>query len=378
MSRWSRVVPLLCCVASVAAAQGRPAASAPIRRIMNAAPTAWTDTNGWRLVPEREIRPRDSGPSMFSNPQDIALLPDGRVLVLDESPDRVLLFDAKGAFIRQIGREGDGPGEYRNPVMAVRADTVVLFSGARGRATLLTLDGKPVRDFLTDTHHDGPPISVDTRNRLRVTGGRRVPGEPSVMQWVYFDLTGKKLDSIVPPVAVAPKIWRANIQGGIATTWVPLAPQTTTTFRNDGAMLFAANDRYEVVLTRTGRDTALVFGRTGVQAERVSAGYRDSLWTNLMRNPSLKDVASKNDIPWTYGVLNEMTFDGQGNVWVSSGRGKALRFDVFTADGRFLGAVPTPFRSFWRSSWQGARVAVVAEEDDSPIVRVYRIDRRGK
>lgn len=377
MVRSPQVLTLLCCAVSVAAAQGRPAAPAA-RRLMNAKPVGWADTNGWRLVLERTVQPQDGSKAMLGDPQDVALLPDGRILVLDESPDRVLLFDAKGAFIRQIGREGDGPGEYRNPVMAVRGDTVVLFSGARGRATLLTLDGKPVRDFLTDTHHDGPPISVDTRNRLRVTGSRRVPGEPSATQWVYFDLTGKKLDSIAPPVAVAPKIWRANIQGGIATTWVPLAPQTTTAFRNDGAMLFAANDRYEAVLTRTGRDTALVFGRTGVQAERVTAGYRDSLWANLMRNPYLKDVASKNDIPWTYAILNEMTFDGLGNVWASSGHGKALRFDVFTADGRYLGAVPPPFRSFWRSSWQGQRVAVVAEEDDAPVIRVYRIDRRGK
>ena len=36
----------------------------------------------------------------------------GHIFVMDESGNRIVVFDDKGAFLRQIGREGQGPGEF--------------------------------------------------------------------------------------------------------------------------------------------------------------------------------------------------------------------------------------------------------------------------
>lgn len=40
---------------------------------------------------------------------------DGRILISDQAQQRVLEFDSTGAFVRSIGRDGEGPGEFRGP-----------------------------------------------------------------------------------------------------------------------------------------------------------------------------------------------------------------------------------------------------------------------
>jgi hypothetical protein len=56
-----------------------------IVRVMNGAPTAWTDTNGWKLVYERTVQPAEGSPAMFSNPTDVHLLPDGKVIEVEDA-----------------------------------------------------------------------------------------------------------------------------------------------------------------------------------------------------------------------------------------------------------------------------------------------------
>ncbi|MEP6590984.1 MAG: 6-bladed beta-propeller [Gemmatimonadota bacterium] len=379
-------VVLLLCDFNTASAQ-RPLAKPVIdkvgsaTRVMNPGPTVWADTNGWKLVLERTIQPKDGEAGELAEVSDVALLANGSVVVFQSSPISAKLFDASGRFLRQIGREGDGPGEYRRAKLATRGDSVVLFAGAAGRVTILTTSGKAVREFLTDTHYDGPPISVDTRNRLRVTGGRRVTNAPPVQQWVYFDLLGHRLDSMLPPSAVEQKVWRVAAGGGIASYTIPLAPSTKYAFRQDGGILYGADNHYELVVTRTGADTALVFGRTGVKPWPVSPARRDSLWARFATRQEFNGVASKSDIPAVLPLWYEMTFDGNGNLWVStpSAASRVERFDVFSPDGRYLGAVPATFGTFSRSSWVGDRVAFVDEDtDDLPRIRIFRIDRRGK
>lgn len=50
----------------------------------------------------------------FGDVTSVAFDGAGRLYVLDGQVNRIFLVDADGMLIRQIGREGDGPGEFRN------------------------------------------------------------------------------------------------------------------------------------------------------------------------------------------------------------------------------------------------------------------------
>ena len=60
---------------------------------------------------EKNVAAHDE--SHFGKPQDVAFLPDGRVLVADGFDNsRVVVLDADGGYLTQFGEPGDGPGQF--------------------------------------------------------------------------------------------------------------------------------------------------------------------------------------------------------------------------------------------------------------------------
>jgi hypothetical protein len=56
------------------------------------------------------------GPFGLSSPHGLGVDSSDRIYVADTGNDRVQIFDSGGAFINKIGTEGDGPGEFQEPV----------------------------------------------------------------------------------------------------------------------------------------------------------------------------------------------------------------------------------------------------------------------
>ena len=97
-------------------------------------------------------RPEDRGRVVPVPPQDqvfgtaVDVDADDNLWVLDAGNHRVQVFSADGDFIRSLGGEGQGPGEFEQPSqMAIVADTVVVRAGRR-RLSLFDLDGEHLRD----------------------------------------------------------------------------------------------------------------------------------------------------------------------------------------------------------------------------------------
>jgi len=74
--------------------------------------------------------------------------PNGVVFVLDRPLARVLMLDANGVFLASIGRPGDGPGEFRNPVALAVLSTpsqLVVLDQTQGRISFLGWQGGRLR-----------------------------------------------------------------------------------------------------------------------------------------------------------------------------------------------------------------------------------------
>jgi hypothetical protein len=71
---------------------------------------------------------------------------DGTIAVLDNGTTNVRVFDGSGVHLRTIGREGQGPGEFRTPHLAgfVGHDTLVIIDQGNDRFTLV----HPVDGFI--------------------------------------------------------------------------------------------------------------------------------------------------------------------------------------------------------------------------------------
>jgi hypothetical protein len=81
----------------------------------------------------------------------------GDIYLLDSQLNQVKIFSADGKFIRSIGREGEGPGEFRNGVgMFLTGDgKIAVMQVAPGRIVLLTPEGEPSGDHPLPVREDG-------------------------------------------------------------------------------------------------------------------------------------------------------------------------------------------------------------------------------
>lgn len=95
---------------------------------------------------------------IFAGIAAVRLAPDGQILVADRSSGTLRLYDDSGRFEREMGRRGDGPGEFQYIADAFLAppDTILAYDGMSYRLTKFLMDGRLAH---TVTFHapDGMP-----------------------------------------------------------------------------------------------------------------------------------------------------------------------------------------------------------------------------
>ena len=83
-------------------------------------------------------------PGDFSRPTNVAVDKEGSIYVSDTFNNRVEIFDADGAFVREFGKAGDGPGYFARPKgIAVDADGHIWVADAvQDRVQVFTPEGQ--------------------------------------------------------------------------------------------------------------------------------------------------------------------------------------------------------------------------------------------
>jgi hypothetical protein len=120
--------------------------SAGVRIVANSAP-AWSPGEEWRVAGAPSVSIGDSSRSPaeeFTAIRRVLSLPDGRIIVANgNAPPELRVFDADGAHVTTIGRQGAGPGEFRAiwDVWLAAPDTLVVFDPAVSRVSYFAPDG---------------------------------------------------------------------------------------------------------------------------------------------------------------------------------------------------------------------------------------------
>ncbi|MGH7552736.1 MAG: 6-bladed beta-propeller, partial [Longimicrobiales bacterium] len=85
---------------------------------------------------------------MLSNVQAVTFDRQNNLYVMDSGNFRVLVFDARGKFLRQVGKQGNGPGELTFPLgIALAPDgNIVVADMGRGGFTIFKPDGSYVKN----------------------------------------------------------------------------------------------------------------------------------------------------------------------------------------------------------------------------------------
>jgi len=286
-----------------------------------------------KLDLEEELRIGKDGdePTQFFRIMDVGVDPSGRIYVVDARNFRVQVFDPSGAFLRTIGRQGQGPGEFELP-------TAVCFGGQAGHMHVLDrfrrvnlFDDKGVH--LRSTMFDGTAISC-------------FPDAGSGFIAVFLGGSDEELTSFH-------SLSRVNGEGKTQTVLARF-PYTLYMERREGATLsrstgyelslyaapiagnslvYGYSKDYELVVLGPD-DKKLLIIRTDEPRPEFAAGEKAIFGS--MPIPKLK--------PYFYGLLTDS--DGriyvQRNINTKGKRGYGTiatedkLFDVFSGEGRFL------------------------------------------
>ncbi len=364
-------------------------------RTISAAPT---DSGRWSFDLLHVIQPAEGDSAELLQPSDIAIADDGTVLVAEGGSAQVKVFAPDGTYLRSIGRNGEGPGEFRVAWITTRGDTLFVQDPqvARGSSFLISTG-----EFITSRHTTccyWYPIGVDGQGRavLPAMGGEADSAQGPSASFVRTPFNGGASDTVSVPYRETPggdKRW--EVRDGEAMRMVlsvPLMPTDLQRSDPQGGFVTAWSGEYLLRASSDGRDTVALYGRPFTPVT-VTAGEKQDMVDERIeemtanRGPgsvpeaALRDAFKADDIPDVRPPFESFHIDPAGRTWVrrSYADTSIVEFDLFGADRVWLDVVrgngtEWPWALWSSIAWGRDRVAVPGEDvDGRPLVRVFRI-----
>jgi hypothetical protein len=323
----------------------------------------WDSAAAWSVDPEPLLDLSTSGsgePHWFYLVTDATRLPDGSISVAENDTDEIRFFSSDGGFLRAVGGEGDGPGEFRWPrnVRTYRGDSLIAFDPELGRVTILGPRGELSRIIPVRL----PGAQVWHLHALDdTTFVARAPllYEPERQDGLYrrpealirISATGEVIDTLVTLAGNEEFQWES---GGISS--VPLFERDSHFSVHQGRVYLGDADQMEFrVYSAEGRLERIIRAPTydlslstqEAQAERAA---------RLGTSPSARrrGLMSAMPNPETRPAYSDLIIDSEGYLWAEESQGRMLRmiggrpsdWTVFSPDGEWLGAVEIPGRFF--------------------------------
>ena len=301
-------------------------------------------------------------------------LKNGRLMVADPIERKLLVFDATLRSPRQLGREGSGPGEYRQPdgVWAFRGDSTLVLDLGNARLSVVSLDGTYGRSLPLSSGGPGAPPTAMFPGGTDALGGiyfaPRGMGPADSTNLMRADAMGAN----AKPVArlKAPEVDRQESGGAdsrqVRVVPIPLSASDGWAVSPEGEVVVARAGNYHVEwlsagATRRGAPVSVPRARIGdaekkewVNQQMLSGGISMQVQEeNGERSVSFGRNRPQQE-PNTAGYkwpaakppfdASTLRVDATGRLWVRRLRpaGEPVTYDVFGQDGGHQAVVTFP------------------------------------
>jgi hypothetical protein len=339
---------------------------------------------------------------MFGDVAGLAASND-RIYVIDRSVPAVRIYDYGGLYVGDLGRSGEGPGEYRSPVdIAVGHDgTVFVRDVGPQRITAYRPDGTVVSTIPQTTYTQTlfpmvvtPDGVAWVRDSIETDGG----DDPASGMVPYAtEDTGR--NPIIPPsFDEEPALLVARGTSGriLTSSPVPFTPAVTWAMAPSGAIVAGLPTTYRferhdpdgrVLVIESHRDAVAVLDEEAAwHRRRMTAFFRsgtpDWSWNGpdipTTKPPYTAFVPGHAGALWVLGPgagehVAGCTEDPQPRERVTPCWREETTVDVFDASGRYLGPVELPDGlGLSPRSWIRDDTVVATSIDDAGTISVKR------
>lgn len=359
---------------------------------------------GARLEPEVEIGVLEGDEAyMFGSIAAVAVADDGTIYATDRQARELRVFNADGSHRGTWGRDGGGPGEFNNPDggLAVLGDgRVVVRDPGNARMQVFDADGAPLEEWpvIPGGFSTSSPIWMSRGDTLltQVLMNLGSPLEEWLMGLQRVGPQGEIIDTLeIPETDYEPPFLQASTEQSVSRNTVPYSAGEHWAWHPAGYFLYGIARDYAFTLLRPKGPIRV---ERAVQPVPVTPGEAREERARTTHNLRLTDPNWRwdgPDIPGTKPPYDELYTAEDGRIWVyRQGPGVEVEdpaydpsdpdavenrwrdaplFDVFEADGTFVGTAEAPLEisRYPHPVFRGDRVWAVTR-DDLGVQRIVR------
>jgi hypothetical protein len=378
LSRLSGLAAATCAVIACAgdattAWQGSITDSAGVTIVQNPAQPLWGPDDAWTLTEELRIGTAEGEPDyQFGTLAGIAVASDGRIVAADVQAQQLRVFTPEGVYEHTIGKPGAGPGELGLGIAAVIIgpnDTVLVADMGNQRVNIYLLDGTFVRSFRIELQQGLPLRWEGTTDGRVVSQVRQVqfPGMPAPADSSDAIVVRHTDGSVGDTLLKVPS--GKTFQLGGQRPEVKLFSSEPSWALYGPDVLSGVNDTYRFGVYAPGGALKRVITKPftprniseGDQKAMMDAFER--LWKQFGLNQE-QVAAAKQTIKFAeqYPAYLQALEGVDGSIWVQGVQSASAlppemqesynpqldigsrQWDVFDAEGRYLGVVSMPLR----------------------------------
>ena len=272
----------------------------------------------------------------------------GNIYLLDSQLAQVHVFSADGEFLRFLSREGDGPGETRNPndMMIMPDGSLGLMQVFPGSIVQIDLDGSPVGKYPFDSGNPnagGFAVLVrgkSKNNNLVLVGMRQTFDAGMLIQNRFMSSCDGEGNELISYFSGTLEQNFANLVLDEVGTDFPWARWDIG--QNGAVTLAPTRDEYRFERYSADGNLELTFDRSYEPLKRDEEAMKQM--TSAMeaqgRHYPVPPAVTVSDfepaVTWVHA-------DSHGNTWVQTSRsgvnqpdGIMLSYDIFNSDGKFI------------------------------------------
>lgn len=319
--------------------------------VYNPAGSLWSAGDEWTVEEELRIGTLDgTGPDMFGAIADFAIDGYGRFWLFEGQAQELRVFDAGGRFVRTVGRQGEGPGEFNRVIgMDWGADgNLWIADPSNNRLSVVDTTGAFVASHPTigGVVVQPWPGGFDDSGQFYTYGIDTSVDDDFALVMVRHGPDLQPIDSVAPPEYPGEReYFELRNEDNWMMTGVPYTPSLEWRLGRDGTYWAGLTGEYRIFQISWSGDTLRSIRRE-YQPLPVTASDLEEARERLEWFTEAGGKADWSRIPSTKPAFEEFVIDDSDFLWVQMVAGpdeQGRLFDVFDPEGRYLGEVLVPF-----------------------------------